>query len=189
MTTFEEFSVFFFILNSLILCATVYYIAHSPVNAVRIGRTLNDEEQKDNAKRSLFLRLFSLRGNPVHYDFVRGLNQIDIVFADSPDVLAQWHIHYDSLHLENLVDEKTVWQLQRTNLLSAMAESLGYNKIRQTDMIKNYTPVGHENQNKMEWEFREAELTFYKANAAMAARLMERMDAQDDATAIPIPQT
>jgi hypothetical protein len=57
-------SIVFSILNLLILIATVYYIAHSPINAVRIGRTLNNEQQKDNAKRNLFLLLFSLRGIP-----------------------------------------------------------------------------------------------------------------------------
>jgi hypothetical protein len=74
-----------------ILFATVYYIATGPrnaaENAVRIGRTLNNEQQKDNAKRNLFLTLFSLRGSPVHYDFVKCLNQIDIVFEDVPEVL------------------------------------------------------------------------------------------------------
>lgn len=160
----------------------MYYIANGPVNAVRIGRTLNNEEQKDNAKRNLFLTLFSLRGNPVHYDFVTGLNQIDIVFEDSPAVLNAWHIHYDSLNISNQVDEQRVWELQRTNLLSAMAQSLGYNQIRQTDMQQHYTPVGHGNRQKMEWEFREAELSFYKSNTEMAHRIMDRMDIQDEST-------
>jgi hypothetical protein len=183
----EAFQIISTCISILILIATVYYIAHAPVNAVRIGRELNTEEQKDNAKRSLFLTLFSLRANPVHYDYVTGLNQIDVVFEDTPSVLTAWHIHYDSLNIDNQVDENKIWELQRTNLLSAMAQSLGYNQIRQTDMQQHYTPIGHGNLRKMEWEFRDAQMTYYKVNAAMAERIMERMDIQDESTETPKP--
>ena len=124
------------------------------------------------------MTLFSLRGNPLHYDFVTGLNQIDIVFEDSPSVLAAWHIHYDSLNTKNQVDAEKAWDLQRTNLLSSMAESLGYHKIRQTDMMQNYTPVGHNAEMKFQYEFREAEMNFYKSSTEMAYRIMDNMDAQ-----------
>lgn len=157
----------FSILSLLILIATVYYIAHSPVNAVKIGRTLNDEQQKDNAKRNLFLLLFSLRGSPVHYDFVRGLNQIDIVFEDVQPVLDAWHIHFDSLQIKNQANAEINWNVQRTNLLSAMAVHLGYNRIRQTDMIRDYYPEGHQNLMNYDNDFREAVLTYLKSGSAV----------------------
>lgn len=163
MTQFEQFSIGYYIVSGLILIATVYYIAHSPVNAVRIGRTLNNEQQKDNAKRSLFLLLFSLRGSPLHYDFVKGLNEIDIVFEDTPTVLEAWHHHYDSLQIDNQVNENQIWDLQRTEILSAMALSLGYNRIRQTDMIRSYYPKGHEYRDYKEIEIREAQLAYHKS--------------------------
>ena len=182
MDTKNIFEIVLGFVNTLILCITGYFIyraIYSPVDAVKIGRKLNTEQQKDDSKRNLFLSLFSLRGNPVHYDFVKGLNQIDIVFSDSPTVLNEWHVHYNSLNTMNLVDEETVWERQRVNLLSVMAESLGYPHIRQTELLQHYTPVGHSNWLKDEHDFRQAQLTFFRSNAAMAQRLMERMDIQD----------
>ncbi len=182
MTFFEKIQTAFGCVNIIILIGTGYFIFRSlksPIDAVKVGRELNKEQEKDNAKRNLFLLLFSLRGNPLHYDFVRGLNQIDVVFEDTPEVLAAWHAHYDSLHLQGQVDVTTTWNVQRTNLLSAMAVSLGYNRIRQTDMLVNYTPVGHNDQQEFEWNLQQAQMTFYKSSAAMNQRIMERMDDQD----------
>lgn len=182
MSTKEIFEIGLGIVNTLILCVTGYFVyrsIYSPVDSVKVGRKLNTEQQKDDAKRNLFLLLFSLRVNPVHYDFVRGLNQIDIVFSDSPNVLNEWHIHYNSLNTTNLVDEDTVWERQRVNLLSAMAESLGYPHIRQTELLQHYTPVGHGNRAKQENDFFQAQLNYYKVNAAMSQRIMDRMDDQD----------
>ena len=159
----ETFTIISACINTIILIVTVYYIAHAPVNAVRIGRELNTEEQKDNAKRTLFLTLFALRGSPVSYDFVRGLNEIDVVFEDTPSVLTAWHTHYDSLQIDNQVNENQIWDLQRTEILSAMAISLGYNRIRQTDMIRSYYPKGHEYRDYKEFEVREAQLGYHKS--------------------------
>lgn len=167
MTTKEWFEIGYYITSVGILTATIYYIANGPKNAaikaVNIGRQLNNEEQKDNAKRTLFLTLFALRGSPLNYDFVRGLNEIDVVFEDIPSVLNAWHIHYDSLQIPNQVNEGQVWDLQRTEILSAMALSLGYNRIRQTDMIRSYYPKGHEYRDIREIESREAQLAYHKA--------------------------
>ena len=178
----EVFEIILGCVNTLILCITGYFVyrsIYSPVDSVKVGRKLNTEQQKDDAKRNLFLLLFSLRVNPVHYDFVRGLNQIDIVFSDTPSVLNEWHIHYNSLNTMNQVNEDILWERQRVNLLSAMAESLGYPHIRQTELLQHYTPVGHSNLMKEEFEFRQAQLTYYKSNVAMCQKVMERMDDQD----------
>ena len=165
--------VFFSILNSLILIATIAAIYFSPIKAVKIGRELTDKQQKDNAKRNLFLLLFSLRGSPVHYDFVRGLNQIDVVFEDNQTVLDSWHLHYDSLQIKGQVNQDQIWSLQRANLLSVMAESLGYSRIRQTDMIRDYYPEGHQTLSQYDNDFREAVLTYLRAGSAAFELLIE----------------
>lgn len=184
----ETFTIISVCINIIILIVTVYYIAHAPVNAVRIGRDLNTEQQKDNAKRNLFLTLFSLRGSPVHYDFVRGLHEIDVVFEDTSAVLAAWHKLYDSYQISGQTNENQIWELLRVELLSAMAVSLGYNQIKQTDIVRQYSPEGHGNLKRMEWEFREAELAFYKSSTAMAHRIMDRFDAQDESTETQEPE-
>jgi len=163
MTTKENFDIVFGFANIAVLCTTAYFIYRSifsPIDAVKVGRELNNKKNKDDAKRNLFLLLFSLRGSPLHYDYVRGLNQIDIVFEDTKTVLEAWHIHYDSLQIKGQVNENQIWDLQRTNLLSAMAESLGYSSIRQTDMLQNYFPEGHDYRNREEWELRNAARLF-----------------------------
>lgn len=153
--TKDNMEIIYWVISLCILVATVYYIATGPKNAVSVGRRLNNEQQKDNAKRNLFLTLFALRGSPVHYDFVRGLNEIDIVFEDTPAVLTAWHNLYDSLQIPNQVNENQVWNLLRVELLSVMAVSLGYNRIRPTDMIREYYPTGHLNKEKSDWELRQ----------------------------------
>jgi len=154
---------FFSITNSLILIATIAAIYFSPIKAVKVGRQLTDEQQKDNAKRNLFLLLFSLRGTPVHFDFVKGLNQIDIVFEDNQTVLDAWHIHYDSLQIKGQVNQEQIWDLQRANLLSAMAVCLGYKRIKQTDMIRSYYPEGHQYLSQYDNDFRVAVLKYLKS--------------------------
>lgn len=179
MTTKDYFEIIFGFTNIGILCVTAYFIyrsIYSPVDAVNVGRQLNNEQKKDDAKRNLFLTLFALRGSPVHYDFVRALNQIEIVFEDTPTVLDAWRTHYDSLQIKGQVNENQIWDIQRTNLLSAMAVSLGYNRIRQTDMLQNYYPEGHVNQMNEDVQFRQAALTFYKSSAALSHLLIQNYE-------------
>jgi hypothetical protein len=107
----DWFNIVFLFINAAILCATIYVIRKSPSDAVKIGRQLNDAQLKDNAKINLFFTLFSYRGSPVHRDFVDALNRIDIVFYDTPQVLAAWHKLFDSLHQTNLVNKEDTWRL------------------------------------------------------------------------------
>lgn len=144
----------------LILTATVYYIYHAPIKAVKIGRQLNDEQNKDTAKRELFLTLFAYRGSPVHYEFVNSLNKIDIVFQDEPQVLYAWAKYYDSLGQKNLANQLEVWSILRVDLLSEMATSLGYKKLKQVDILKTYYPIEHDNQNREDFELRQAAKRF-----------------------------
>jgi hypothetical protein len=171
----------FGIINSAILIVTAYFIyrsIYSPVDAVKVGRKLNNEEQKDNEKRTLFLTLFALRGNPLHYDFVKRLNEIDIVFEDTETVLTAWHNLYDSLQIKEQVNVQKNWELLRIELLSAMAVSLGYSRIRQTDMIREYYPEGHGTQLEKDMDVQKDWALYLKVNIAMNQMLIERMNNQ-----------
>ncbi len=143
--TKDNFEIVYWLVTIGVLIVNIWVIAHSPINAVKVGRKLNDEQQKDNAKRSLFLTLFAYRGSPVHIDFVKALNQIDIVFHDTPTVLQAWQNYYTSVGIQNQVNEEKIWELLRVDLLSQMAQSLGYSAIKQTDMTKHYYPTGNWN--------------------------------------------
>lgn len=167
MTTKDCLEIGYWVVSLLILSATVFYIYYSPIKAVKIGRELNDEQNKYKTKSDLFLTLFSLRGNPTHYSFVNGLNQIDIVFQDEPTVLAAWGKLYESLNQNNQVDPISEWGLLRTELLSEMATSLGYKKLKQTDIQKNYSPQAHENKNIENWNYQQAAKTFFETGTEM----------------------
>ncbi|SEN24927.1 hypothetical protein SAMN05192574_102905 [Mucilaginibacter gossypiicola] len=161
MTTKDNIEIAYWVTSLAILMATVYYIYYAPIKAVKVGRDLNDEQNKDNAKRNLFLTLFAHRGSPVSYPFVNGLNTIDVVFHDTPPVLVAWQKYYDSLHTTNQINLDETRTLLRVDLLSQMAISLGYGSLKQVDISRNYYPEGHENQNRSEWELRQAAFDFF----------------------------
>lgn len=167
MTTKDYFEIFYWLVSLLILGVTVYWIKTSPVKAVEIGRKLDNEQNKYNAKRDLFLTLFSLRGSPTHYDFVNGLNQIDIVFQDDHKVLTAWANLYNSLNQNNQVNQNGTWELLRTDLLSEMAQTLGYNSLKQTDIQKYYSPQAHATWQSDNQSFQQAAKDFYQSGSVM----------------------
>lgn len=167
MSTKDIFEVGYWIVSLIILGFTVYWIKISPIKAVQTGRKLDDEQNKYNAKRDLFLTLFSLRGNPTHYDFVNGLNQIDIVFQDEEKVLVSWEKLYESLNNKNLANPLQTWDLLRTELLSEMAQSLGYQKLKHTSIQRNYSPQAHVDQSDVNWNHQQAAKTFFQTGTQM----------------------
>ena len=167
MNTKDIFEVGYWVVSLIILGITVYWIKISPIKAVEIGRKLDEEKNKYDSKKELFLTLFSLRGNPTHYDFVSGLNQIDIVFEDVPKVMESWNKLYDSLGQKDLVDSYKTWEILRTNLLSEMAQHLGYNKLQQTDIQKNYSPIAHSKDADNYYAHKKAEREFFETATEM----------------------
>ncbi|MBF2710095.1 DUF6680 family protein [Flavobacterium soyangense] len=167
MTTKDYFEIAFWIVSLLILVVTALAVYFSPLKAVQIGRKLNDEQIQLKAKSDLFLTLFSLRGNPTAYTFVNALNQIDIVFQDELAVLTAWDKLYDSMNNKNLTNPNEIWNLLRTDLLSEMAISLGYKKLKQTAIQKSYTPIAHENDSIENWNHQQAEKQFFETGTKM----------------------
>jgi hypothetical protein len=167
MTTKDYFEIAYWIVSFFILCVTALAVYYSPLKAVKIGRKLNDEQNKYDAKSELFLTLFSLRGNPTSYTFVNALNQIDIVFQDEPSVLTAWNKLYDSLNHSNLSNPIETWNLLRTDLLSQMAHSLGYQKLKQTDIQKNYSPQAHADENLENWNQKKAAKKFFESGTKL----------------------
>jgi hypothetical protein len=167
MTTKDYFEIGYWTVSILILIMTVYWIKISPVKAVQIGRNLDNEQNKYNAKKDLFLMLFSYRGNPTHYDFVNGLNQIDIVFEDEEKVLIAWEKLYESLGNPSQNNVIQTWDLLRTELLSEMAQSLGYKKLKQTAIQRNYSPQAHADLTTENWNYHQTAKTFFETGAEM----------------------
>ncbi|MBB6331152.1 hypothetical protein HNP24_002102 [Chryseobacterium sediminis] len=162
----------YWLISLAILAFTVYWIAVSPIKAVETGRKLDNEQNKYKAKSDLFLMLFSLRGNPTHHSFVNGLNQIDIVFEDSSEVLAAWGKLYDSLNNPSQSNAVETWALLRTELLSEMAQHLGYQKLKQTAIQRRYSPQAHAHADDDYYNYQQASKSFFESGTALNQYLL-----------------
>jgi len=176
MTTKDYFEIAYWIVSVLILSATVFYIYYAPIKAVKVGRQLNDEQNKDTSKRQLFLTLFAYRGSPVHYEFVNSLNKIDIVFQDEKPVLDAWHKYYDALHQEETPLIHQTWELLRVEMLSQMAISLGYKELKQVDIMKNYYPIGHKNVEQEDFDFRQSAKRYFDIGHHLYSILIQKQN-------------
>jgi hypothetical protein len=174
MLYFEKIQTAYFLVSTLILAATIYYIYVSPIKAVEIGRKLDDEKNKYEAKLALFLTLFSHRSSPIHYDFVNALNKIDLVFQDTQPVLNAWRKYYEALNNNPDENQLASWVLLRVELLSAMAISLGYNGLQQTDIQRHYIPVGHQDFLQSDSALREAALNYFRKGDLLYQALLEK---------------
>jgi hypothetical protein len=163
-----------FVISTLILIITAVAVWKAPIKAVEIGRKLSDSQNKYDEKMRLFLTLFSLRGMPLNYEFVLGLNQIEIVFQESRDVIDAWR----SLHFE-LLKEATdtqikVWEQHRASLLSKMALDLGYKGLHETEILKHYYPIGFDHRQQEDSRMRKAQLDYYEKGAGFYDFLIEQ---------------
>ena len=173
MTGNDTFEMIYWTASIVILCATIYVIYYGPIKAVKVGRDLTDQQNKALAKTQLFLTLFYYRGTPIHQTFVNGLNQIDVVFNDTPLVISAWHKYYEALHHTDLVDKDGVWSNLRTELLSQMAISLGYGALSQVDIIKHYYPEGHDYQSRTAWDRQLTMDEFYRNANEVYKRMLD----------------
>lgn len=118
-----------------------------PVFAVGITLWWQGRKEQREAKCRLFLTLMAhRRAFPSAVDWVNALNVIDVVFAEHPQVVQLWHEYYAGL--VNPPANQNFQQREHTYLLmlSAMARSLGYRRLEQTDIDKFYSPQVHADQ-------------------------------------------
>ena len=125
----------------------------SPVIAVLVTLWWQNRKEKRDSKEKLFLTLMAHRKTyPPSQQWVDGLNVIDVVFADVPQVVELWHRYYEGLANppanENYQSREHTYLL----MLSAMARALGYKKLEQTDIDKFYSPQVHGNQLELNYK-------------------------------------
>ena len=123
-------------LNEILTLAAIFL---SPIAAVGITLWYNYQKDKKQQKTDLFLTLLATRKTyPTPPKFVDGLNTIDVVFHGDKDVISAWKELFSSYHTEpfqiQIADRKLL------DLLDAMAKSLGYKNIKQTDFDSFYEP-------------------------------------------------
>jgi hypothetical protein len=110
-----------------------------------MGTYFQDRKEKREVQMALFLDLMRTRKYmPPSRIWVDALNQIDVVFQKDKKVRAAWRSYFDSLHPKSQhLDNQGAFQL---DLLSEMANSLGYKDLKQTEIDRFYSPVAHGNE-------------------------------------------
>lgn len=167
--------------NSIMIALTIISIIvifTGPLAAVLVGQYLQDRKKKYGAKLNLLLTLISHRSNRVHPDFVMALNQIDLVYYDCQTVLFAWHKHYENFCKP---DSSGVLEERRRSfldLVQEMADSLGYHKLKQTDVDKVYYPIAHETRDMIDAEMKTQLLGFLKGGNEFFEMIKEKSEAQ-----------
>lgn len=109
------------------------------------SRWYQNRDAKRKLKQGLFLNLMSNRKrNPITQEWVDALNQIDVVFQDNNKVRDAWKVYFESLH-ENSPknDNNATYQIE---LLSEIAQDLGYKNLKPSEITNFYAPVQFGNE-------------------------------------------
>lgn len=125
--------------NLILAISQVAAVAIIPIAVWLMGIFWQNRKAKDDAKRSLFFTLMANRKvSPPNKEWVDALNTIDIVFQDNKKVRKAWREYYDSL------DERSQYNSDsnsfKLDLLSEMANALGYKDLKQTEIDRFYSP-------------------------------------------------
>jgi Family of unknown function (DUF6680) len=152
--------------NMVIEIITVIALVAGPVIAVAITLWHQRRAEKRTAKERLFMTLMAHRKSfsPAP-DWTNSLNLIDVVYADNPKIVGQWHSLYDIL-IQTPINMQR-YSYQYLELLSEMAKSLGYRSIQQTDIDKFYTPQAYGDQAVTNAEIQKELLRVLKATASV----------------------
>lgn len=127
--------------NVILAIVQIAAVAIVPLIVWWLGNEWQDRKAKEDAKRKLFFTLMANRQcNPLSKDWVDALNMIDVVFQDDKKVRMAWRAYYDSLDPSSQYNKSTNSFL--LDLLSEMANSLGYKNLKQTEIDRAYTPQG-----------------------------------------------
>lgn len=126
--------------NVVLTIAQIISVAVVPFIVWLIGVKHQDRKSKKEAQLRLFLVLMANRQkNPISQEWVDALNTIDVVFQDNRKVRLAWRDYLDSLNQKSAHFENQ--NSYKLDLLSEMAEALGYQELKQTEIDRFYNPV------------------------------------------------
>jgi hypothetical protein len=136
---------------------TIIAIIVGPIAAVAVTLWHESRKEKRQTQLWLFLTLVAYRqSSPPALEWVNALNQIDVVFYNVPEVIKAWREYYDALNRTAEQYNAQTANHRHLDLLQAMAEHLGYPKIKQTDLDRFYTPIQYGNvasvHSAIQWE-------------------------------------
>lgn len=139
--------------------ATVLATVVGPILAVQAQKAIERAQERNRRKSWVFHQLMATRVSRLSPDHVQALNMIDLAFYGRRDfgkhratrteiaVTDAWHEYLD--HLSTKTEDGT-WAARSdelfTNLLSAMAEDVGYSFDRVQLKKGAYSPIAHGEQ-------------------------------------------
>jgi len=122
---------------------TIGALILGPIFAVCITLYIEQRRERQRARRWALLALVSNRHSVFADERLKALNSIDLLFQDAPEVRSKWKAYLGQLSNEEaLKTDLGAREAQRLNLelISAMARSLGYKSLSQTDIDRGYFP-------------------------------------------------
>ena len=124
----------------MLAIAQIISVVLIPIIVWYVGIKYQNRKAKKDAQMRLFLVLMANRKkSPISQEWVDGLNSIDVVFQDNKKVRLAWRDYLDSLNQRSShFDNQNAYML---DMLSEMAESLGYKQLKQTEIDRFYNPV------------------------------------------------
>lgn len=126
--------------NLILTIVQIVSVAVIPIVVWFLGVRYQDRKTKKDAQLKLFLTLMANRQkNPISQEWVDALNSIDVVFQEDMKVRTAWRDYLDSLNQKSAHFENQ--NSYKLDLLSEMAESLGYKQLKQTEIDRFYSPV------------------------------------------------
>ena len=159
--------------------SSICAILISPVIAVAITLWYNDVKEKKRQKMNLFLTLIAERKTfPIPTKFVNSLNMIDVVFHGNKKVITAWKALFDAYHIQPFVME--IADRKLLDLLDAMAKSLNYNDIKQTDFDSFYEPRLFSNQRAFQETLNQEILRVYKNSESLGNPRQSNQNSQTE---------
>jgi len=146
-----------------------------------------DRKEKREVKRRFFFTLMMHRKtDPPHLEWVNAVNMIEVVFADHPDVLAKWNTLWEILNDKSKVGTQA-HQHAQLNMLSTMAQAVGYKNLKQTDIDRFYSPQVYATQAAAQQEMQSLGKAFLESvNNFISSQIRANQPAADPKTRITI---
>ncbi len=127
--------------QTILSIVQLFAVAAIPVFIWLVGNKQMRKKEKVDAKRELFFTLMKCRKTGyVTRERADALNLIDVVFQDDNKVREAWKNYLSSLSPNSSENQNNNAYL--LDLLSEMAQSLGYEKLKQTEIDRFYEPQG-----------------------------------------------
>ncbi|WP_152082732.1 DUF6680 family protein [Enterobacter oligotrophicus] len=187
-------------MNWALAIATIFATLFSPLLAVRVQKLIEKHSEKRNIKVNIFTELMATRSTAARLsnEHVRALNMIDLAFygdikrsiskrtKSEKKVLDAWKEYFTHLctHCPENESGNTLWNQTSdrlfVNLLSVMAEDIGYDFDRVHLQNAIYIPVAHGQMNLDNQKIRKGLASIFSGETALKMDVISFPESSDD---------